>query len=80
MRDYYSNKPKGNPHSSPNSIEYSIGLLEKALGFVKVFGLTNIPPGVKSVLDYAIRVGDLSPKKLELADLNYHQKYERKSS
>jgi len=77
MRAYNPNTRK---EPSSNSIEYSIGLLEKAVGFVRVFGLRNIPPGVKSVLDYAIRAGDLSQKQLELADLNYHQKYERKSS
>ncbi|MFA5258550.1 MAG: hypothetical protein WC979_03700 [Candidatus Pacearchaeota archaeon] len=78
MRNY-NLPPRKEPVSNQNSIQYSIGLLEKSLGIVRVFGLDSIPQGVRSILDYAIRRGDLSQEQLELADLKYHQEYAKKS-
>lgn len=59
------------------TIEYSASLLEKALGFVRVLGLSNIPLGVKSVLDYALRRGDCTSETIKSAQLRYEQEYER---
>jgi hypothetical protein len=63
------------PTSKSTFLDYSPRLLEKALGFVKVFGMKNVPKGVIIVLDYAIRLGDLTQEQIDLAELRYNQEY-----
>ena len=58
-------------------IEYSISLLEKAVGLVKVLGLANVPEGVKSVLDYALKRGDCAHEMIDRAQSRYTREYEK---
>jgi hypothetical protein len=70
----YKSKQKEKP-ASPRPIDYSPSLLEKALGFVKVFGLTSVPEGVKSVLEYARKRGDITKEQIEFAQSRYERNY-----
>lgn len=82
MTSYNSQQKKQDSSSNTrrsNSIEYSPSLLEKALGFVRVFGLTSIPQGVKIVLEYAVKVGDVTQEQINLAQLRYEREYEKNS-
>jgi len=64
-------------NQKPNSIDYSPSILEKALGFVRVFGLTEIPEGVKNVLNYAIRIGDLTQEQINFVQSRHDQEYSK---
>jgi hypothetical protein len=80
MRYCKSQQRKEDPspnNRKPNSIEYSIGILEKAIGFVRVFGLTSIPEGVRTVLDYALKRGDCTQEQIQLAQTKYEREYEK---
>jgi hypothetical protein len=57
--------------------DYSPSLLEKALGFVKVFGIESIPDGAREIIDYALKKGDISQKQIKSAQDRYEDQYAR---
>ena len=77
MSNYKSQQRKENSVFNSMQIEYSPSLLEKSLGFVRVFGLTSIPEGVRNILDYAKKRGDITQEQIESAQSRYHQEYEK---